>query len=156
MQTQWREQIRQSLGTLAATYRSTIDLMEQTFSLLCEQGELELLGQRFTRSLEAVAPIEHPGFLIDPSVFTVTFRRRPCFLGNSYPFKFLYRLAQRPNTYVSYESLLDDVWKGLRSDENIRSVAKTLRSRLRSVGPSDLAAAVDGRVARHYALKLPL
>jgi DNA-binding winged helix-turn-helix (wHTH) protein len=86
---------------------------------------------------------------------SVTFQGKDCFLGNTLPFKFLSHLARRPNAYVSYEDLLADVWRGVRSDSAVRSVVKALRARLRRAGLDGLADAIDGTVAGHYALKLP-
>jgi hypothetical protein len=81
---------------------------------------------------------------------------KTCFLGNTRPFRFLARLAQRPNAYIPYEDLLSDVWQGLLSDSAVRSVAKALRQRLRQAGLGDLADAIDGTVAGHYTLRLRL
>jgi DNA-binding response OmpR family regulator len=70
------------------------------------------------------------------------------------PLKLFERLARRPNQYLSYERLLDEVWEGTRSFSAIRSVVKTLRGRLVKAGMADLADAIDGSVYRHYGLKL--
>ena len=80
---------------------------------------------------------------------------RTCFLGNSLHFRLLGRLAQRPNSYFSYEDLFARVWDGgVRSDDAVRSVVKRLRRALRRAGLGDLAKAIDGSVPGHYALKL--
>src|SRR5262249_14229604 len=92
--------------------------------------------------------------LVDFSRFSVTFQGKTCLLGNTLPFRFLARLARRPNCYVSYEELLADVWQGTRSESSIRSVVKVLRRRLRQDGLADLAEAIDGTAAGHYALKV--
>jgi DNA-binding response OmpR family regulator len=154
MEPRRREQIQRSLRSLAESYRATMGLMEQTLALLCEELSLDPLTYFQTRSLSEPAQASQPGLLVDPSVLSVTFRGKVCFLGNTLPFKFLRRLAQRPNTYVTYEDLLAEVWQGVRSDEAVRSVAKTLRNRLRRAGLADLAAAIDGTVPGHYALRL--
>jgi DNA-binding winged helix-turn-helix (wHTH) protein len=92
--------------------------------------------------------------VIEVDKFTVTYRRKSCFLGNTLPFRFLSRLAQRPNTFISHETLLSDVWDGNRTDSSIRSIVKTLRRKLRQAGLTDLADAIDGSVPGHYSLKL--
>lgn len=92
--------------------------------------------------------------LFDAEMFTITFQGKSCFLGNTLPFRFFVRLARRPNTYVTYEDLLEDVWEGVRTDDAIRSVVKTLRSKLRDARMGALADAIDGSVPGHYGLKL--
>lgn len=62
------------------------------------------------------------------------------------------KLLGRPNRYFSYEELCAEVWKGIRSETAVRSVVKVLRSKLRSSRLHDLAAAIDGSVARYYGL----
>lgn len=155
METRRRDQIQHSVRTLAESYRATMELMEQTLGMLCEELALDPVTYFQALPGPRSAPAEPAGFMIDPGVLSVHFRGKVCFLGNTLPFKFLCRLAQRPNTYVSYEALLSEVWEGVRSDDAVRSVAKTLRNRLRQAGLADLADAIDGTVPGHYALKLP-
>jgi hypothetical protein len=131
-----------------------MELLEQTLAMLCEELSLDPAAYFQARSRPQPPPGGPSGFLIDPGLLSVSFRGKVCFLGNTLPFKFLCRLAQRPNTYVTYEALLSEVWEGVRSDEAVRSVAKTLRNRLRRAGLPDLAEAIDGTVPGHYALKL--
>lgn len=154
MNTKRRDLIQRSLRGLAESYTATMDLLEQTLSLLCDELALDPLTYfRTRRNLSRPEPgPEH--FITDPSFFTATFRGKTCFLGNTLPFKFLGRLARRRNTYVTYEDLLFEVWENRRSDSAVRSVAKTLRRKLRQAGMSDLAAAIDGTVPGHYALRL--
>ena len=75
-------------------------------------------------------------------------------MGNTLPFKFLERLARRPNQLVPCDQLLDDVWECYRSREAMRSVVKVLRQKLGQAGMQDLARAIDGTTARHYGLML--
>lgn len=64
------------------------------------------------------------------------------------------RLARRPNVYVTYEQLLDDVWDGqLRSETAIRSVVRELRRSLREAGMHAVADAIHGQ-GRCYGLML--
>ncbi|MFL5329207.1 MAG: hypothetical protein ACJ8C4_09845 [Gemmataceae bacterium] len=91
---------------------------------------------------------------IDRSRLTVAYRGKTCFLGNTLAFRFLVHLARRPDAYVAYEDLLSEVWRGMRTDSAVRSVAKTVRHRLRAAGLSELASAIDGSVARHYRLRI--
>ncbi len=148
------EQLHCSLRSLVDQYRATIELMEGALALLNDELALDPLTYFQTRtSLPAAEPGKAPP-LIDRASFSVNFRGKTCFLGNHLPFQFLARLAERPNAYVSYEDLLADVWGRTVSDSSVRSVAKELRQRLRRGGLADLADAVDGSEAGHYALKL--
>jgi DNA-binding response OmpR family regulator len=91
---------------------------------------------------------------IDRSVMCVVYRGQSCFLGNTLMLKFLERLARRPNRYVSYDSLLSDVWNSIRENSSVRSVVKELRAKLRAAGMSRLSDAIDGHVSGHYGLML--
>jgi hypothetical protein len=147
-----REQIRRSLACLAESYTATMSLLEQTLALLCEELSLDPLTYFRT---QPASPGGYPGLVVDPKTLVVNFDGRTCFLGNTLPFRFLARLAQRPNRYFSYEELLADVWDGCRrSDASVRSVVKVLRRRLREAGMGQLAHAIDGTVPGRYALKL--
>jgi DNA-binding response OmpR family regulator len=111
------------------------------------------------RSFGAAAKFPPPagqdsgGFsIIDRATFTVHWGGKSCYLGNTLPFKFLERLARRPNQLIPCDQLLDDVWQGLRSREAMRSVVKVLRQKLSQAGMEDLAKAIDGTTAGHYGL----
>jgi DNA-binding response OmpR family regulator len=155
METRRREQIQRSLCSLAESYRATMDLMEQTLAMLCEELSLDPASYSQAHSGRQPAQTTQPDVTVDPATLTVSFRGKSCFLGNSLPFRLLRRLARRPDTYVTYEELLSDVWEGSRSEDAVRSVVKTLRKRLRVAGMAELADAVDGSVPGHYAVKLP-
>ena len=155
METHRRAQIQRSLRSLADSYKVTMELMEQTLALFCEELSLDPLTYFRIHPSQAKRSGQH-AFVIDPTLLSVTSRGKVCFLGNTLPFKLLCRLAQRPNTYVTYEDLLSEVWHGVRSDSAVRSVAKMLRCKLRQAGLTDLASAIDGTVPGHYSLKLIL
>jgi len=129
--------------------------MEQTLVLLGDELTLDPLTYFRTRvRAHEPSPAPQP-LVIDPAQRTVQFRGRTCFLGGRLPFRLLSRLARRPNTFVSHEDLLDDVWEGaVRSDDAVRSAVKALRQRLRKAGLGDLADAIDGTVPGHYALRI--
>jgi DNA-binding response OmpR family regulator len=152
MLTDRREQIRRSLARLAQSQQATMTILEQTLSLLCEELSLDPLAHFQAQSS---SPSGDPRLAVDPSLLTVHFQGKTCFLGNTLPFRFLARLAQRPNRYFSYEELLATVWDGsCRSDSSVRSVVKVLRRRLREAGMGELADAIDGTVPGRYAIKL--
>jgi DNA-binding response OmpR family regulator len=89
-------------------------------------------------------------------MLSVNFEGKACFLGNTYPFKLIACLARRPNTYVTHEVLLSEVWEGIRCNATVRSAVKVLRKKLRQAGMAALADAIDGSTSGHYALKLKL
>jgi len=90
----------------------------------------------------------------DQSSFSVVWDGRRCYLGRTLPFGFFERLARRPNQYVTYEQLLEDVWDGPRSYDAIRSVVRDLRRKLKGAGMGDLADAIDGSNRQCYGLIL--
>jgi DNA-binding response OmpR family regulator len=153
MQSDRRAKIQTSLRDLAETYKAMMELMERTLALLYEDMAVDPHTYFFAHRSPR-ARIAQPGFTIDPGLFSVNFRGKACFLGDTYPFKFLYRLAQRPNIYVPYEDLLSEVWQGIRTESTVRSTAKVLRSKLRNANLNELAEAIDGTVPSHYSLKL--
>jgi len=156
METHRREQIQRSLRSLAKSHAAQMALLEEMLDLVCKEYSLDpssyFLRTPFSSSLQS----NKLSLRVDRGLFSVTFQGKECFLGNTFPFKFLSHLAQQPNKYVSYEELLADVWQGVRSDSTVRSAVKTLRSKLRQSGLADLATAIDGSVFGHYALKLAI
>ena len=94
----------------------------------------------------------HP--VADHSSLSVVWEGRRCYLGRTLLFRFFERLARRPNQYVTYERLLQDVWDGPRSNEAIRSVVRDLRRKLKGAGMDDLAGAIDGSNRECYGLIL--
>jgi DNA-binding response OmpR family regulator len=152
MKTDRRERIQRSLRNLAESHVATIELLEEAMALLSDEFSLDPLTF-FHRS--STADKKTPQFAIDRSMLSVRFGDRTCFLGDSYPFKFICRLARSANTYVSYQDLIAEVWQGdRREDCTVRSTVKMLRKRLRAAGMKELADAIDGSVRRHYGLKL--
>lgn len=149
-----QERIRQTLKSLAEAHAATITLMEEALALMTEELALDPITFWKSRGSPTVFASPTKTALFDTEMLTITFHGKSCFLGNSLPFRFFVRLARRPNTYVAYEDLLTDVWDGVRTDEAIRSVVKTLRNKLREAKMSVLADAIDGSVPGHYGLKL--
>ena len=119
------------------------------------------------RALMAAAPTQSNGCvccgqdrcgnhvpIADQSSLSVVWEGRRCYLGQTLPFRLFERLARRPNQYVTYEQLLQDVWEGPRSNEAIRSVVRYLRRKLKDAGMGDLADAIDGSNRECYGLIL--
>src|SRR5437899_13066336 len=123
--------------------------ISQTSGIVCEDSTLKPFTNVQTRAQSTPIKVHCHSFRIETNLMSVTFRCKTCFLGNTLAFKLLCRLARRPNTYVSYEELLADVWHGVRSNSAVRSVVKTLRSKLRREGLAILAQAIDGVVPGH-------
>jgi hypothetical protein len=92
--------------------------------------------------------------IADRTTFSARWQGKSCHLGNTIIFKLLERLSRRPNQFVHFEVLLQDVWEGRRSPEAVRSAVKVLRQKLTSAGMDDLATAIDGSTAHHYRLSL--
>ena len=150
-----RERLKCSLRTLAEYQAATMRLFEEAFSLICDEPTMERL--EYFRNFFHSATAPSPNYVIvDQGHLSVAYHGKTCFLGSSLPFRFLAYLAGRPNIYVTYTDLLEEVWLGCkRSDAAVRSTAKVLRSKLRRAGLGDLAEAIDGSEPGHFALKLP-
>lgn len=154
MNAEKREQIRRTLKSLADAQASTMELMEQALSLLSDELALDPLSFWKLRQ-PSVPPGAAPIWpVVDEELLVIRYQNRTCFLGNTLPFRFFAHLARRPNTYVTYEELLEDVWDGVRSDSAIRTVVKRLRVLLRRAGLEELAEAIDGSEPGRYALRL--
>lgn len=149
-----REQIRRTLRNLAESHAAAIECMEQALELLGEDLAMDAVTFWKSRSSAVSIPPTHGLLYVDRDRLQIVFRARSCVLGNTLPFKLLERLARRPNTYVTHEELLSDVWEGVRSESAIRSVVKRLRQALRRQGMHELASAIDGTAAGRYRLRL--
>jgi hypothetical protein len=149
-----REQIRRTLTNLAAAQASTIQLMEQTLALISDELALDPLS--YWKSWQPLQSTSTSSSwpVADEELLEIRYQDRRCFLGNTLPFRFFARLTRRPNSYLTYEELLEDVWQGERSDSAIRTVVKRLRILLRRAEMADLAEAIDGSVPGRYALRL--
>lgn len=149
-----RELLRRTLRNLAESHAATMNLMEQTLVLLGE--ELAVDAVSFWKARTTIGSNQAFGreLCVDRDRLQVVFHGKTCVLGNTLPFKLLERLARRPDTYVTHDELLQDVWDGTRSQAAIRSVVKRLRQALRRDGMSDLAASIDGTAAGRYRLRV--
>src|SRR4051794_35416384 len=126
MKSNRRELLRRTLRNLAESHAATMDLMEQTLLLLGEELAVDAATFWKARTSTLVSRPVETAIYVDRDRLQVEFRGRTCVLGNTLPFKLLERLARRPNTYVTHEELLYDVWNGVRSQAAIRSVVKRL------------------------------
>lgn len=69
--------------------------------------------------------IEKNGLIINLDRFTVTYKGKDCFLGNTILFGLFMRLAARPGYLVAFNKLIDDVWKDDQTE--ITTVGRTIR-----------------------------
>jgi DNA-binding response OmpR family regulator len=151
-----RQEIAESLRRLAANYGRSMTEFEEALAVLCRKLELdEISVPRPDRSqwrADRRAEARLTDVVVDRATFTVRWHGRSCFLGSSLPFRLFERLSRRPNQFVSYEQLYDEVWFAQRSREAVRSVVKVLRQKLIRAGMRGLAQAIDGRTRDHYML----
>lgn len=102
----------------------------------------------------APAPDDQSRLLVLQATFSVQWNGRTCALGNTLGFRFLARLARRPNQYISYNQLITDVWDGqIRSPATVRALVRDLRRSLTEAAMPRLAAAIKGE-GRTYGLIL--
>jgi DNA-binding response OmpR family regulator len=141
-----KQLIQESLRSLAATHAAAVAQIEETMRVLVLALDLDASDDGGPGT--ANRPI------VDEATFSVTWRGRTCFLGNTLLYWLFARLARSTNRYVAQLDLLDDVWRGERHASTIRGVAKRLRDRLRAAGMADLAKAIDGSVSGYYGLIL--
>ena len=154
MNAEKQERIRQILKSLAEAQAATITLMEKVLALMTEELALDPFTYWKSHRSPSASDDRHKDFLFDLEMLTINFQGKKCFFGNTLPFRLFVRLARRPNTYVRYDDLLAEVWDAARTNEAIRSVVKTLRSKLRAAKMAALAEAIDGSVPGHYGLRL--
>ncbi len=153
------EEISDSLKLLAATCAETARQLEATLATISRVFELEdvcsiaAVSARIRR-VDLSSSLSKP--VADRSTFSIIFRGKTCFLGNTLLFRFFETLACRPNRYFSHSELLDEVWGGQRAQSSIRNVAKRIRDRLILTGMSEVAKAIDGSTPGHFILRLPI
>jgi DNA-binding response OmpR family regulator len=147
-----RELFRRTLQNLAESHAKTLDLLERTFALIGEELGIDAVTFWRTRTAVPDSPTAERLFRVDPDRLQIVFHGKACELADT-PFRLLLRLAKRPNSYVTYEDLLADVWNGERSDDAVRSAIKRLRHTLRTHGLRELADAIDGSKPGRYRLR---
>lgn len=148
-----REQIRRTLRNLSESHNATMKLLEQMMTLINEELSLDAVAfwnlqgpSKAVRRPEGVPIVER-------EKLSVMYRGKRCFLGNTLLFRLLEFFVNRPNSYLTYQDLLNNVWEGPRSDSCVRSLVKRLRMQLRQHGMSELADAIDGSTPRRYVFR---
>ena len=142
--------LEKSIDLLIASHSETLGSLHRLRAIVSsgKSVELETAERFYSEVAERWVPV------MDYSTFSVRHEGRICFLGNTLPFRLLARLLRRPNSYISHQILLDEIWDGIRSPEAVRSVVKTLRSKLRDAGLVKLSNSIDGKTREHYAVFL--
>ena len=143
--------LEKSIDCLIASHSDTLGSLHRLKAMVSSGMRIE--RETAERFYSEVADPWVP--VMDLSTFCVRHEGRICFLGNTLPFRLLARLLRRPNSYVSHQILLDEIWDGIRSPESVRSVVKTLRSKRRDAGLVTLSNSIDGKTRGHYAVLLP-
>jgi hypothetical protein len=148
-----REFFRRTLQNLAESHAETLELLEQTFDLIGQELGIDAVTFLKARTGPPESAPSSRLLLLEPKRLQITYHGKACELSDT-PFRLLQRLARRPNTYVTYEDLFNDVWKEQRSDDAIRSAIKRLRQSLRKHGLDDVAKAIDGSRPGRYRLNV--
>lgn len=119
------------------------------------QCAIEILEARRQRGRRADAGDAFVTGLLDEGRRAVCWNGAECHLGPTILYQLFRRLAISPNQYLTHEALLDDVWGGApRSASAVRSAVHDLRKKLTESGMPEIADAIDGKGAGHYALLL--
>lgn len=75
------------------------------------------------------------GLIIDPGTFTVTYKGKPCYLGNTMAFWLIERLGRARGVFLTIRELIQDVWKGKAvSDGAVQHQVSNLRTAFRAAG----------------------
>ncbi len=143
--------LRNTIDYLIASQSETLRSLHSLKAIIAtsQPDDLNAAAHVYPEAVSSLVP------RINHSLLSVTHQGKNCFLGNTLPFRVLVRLLRRPNSYVSNETLLEEIWEGIRSPEAVRSVVKTLRAKLRDAGLEALSKGIDGTVKGHCAILLP-
>lgn len=146
------QQIRANLQRLVRAHAAAMAVLEESIAIL--QAQLAEYSPGDTPIPKLPVKTRNSEFpIIDRRVMCVVFRGKQCFLGNTLMLELVERLTVSPNEYVSYQTLLTEVWHGQRDPSSIRSLVKDLRVRLRAADMFELADAIKGH-SGHYGLML--
>lgn len=101
-----------------------------------------------------IKPSYHRSPVADDERLVACFRDKECFLGNTMELKLFGRLARRPGTYVTTETLFKDVWGGnTRTKNTVHKTASILRRKLRDAGMADMLT-IDGKQRDRLAMHI--
>lgn len=90
-------------------------------------------GQRSTAGMHGHTA-ENNGLVVCSSMCSVQWRGQSCVLGPSLLLRLIFRLAQHPNRYFTYDFLMEDVWQRRCTDAALRALVRRLRKALVNSG----------------------
>ena len=91
--------------------------------------------------------------IVNTGTFSIEWKSKTCKLGNYRPFHLFRALHGKLNTYVSYHELIEQVWGGVKVEDNtIHKTAGNLKTSLDEAGMGELEIRPQ---AGHYGLFLP-
>lgn len=157
--TEWSVPIPSGMATSnsAALIRVARALRASLLVVLNHVDEVcDLLGDHVATPTDALveSPRALPELRVERAAFSLTWKSRSCYLGNTLPFRLFERLARRPGHYLPVSQLAGELWDGPRAPSTVRSVVSDLRTRLSRGGLRDLAQRIDGSNAGYYGLSL--
>ena len=111
------------------------------------------LAAELTNLLAELRGQNDNGLAIDHGTFSVHYKGKTCYLGNSFAFRLIERLNMNPGIFIHLDTLKQDVW-GTKNinDEALQKQASILRCKLKSSGIEDVM--IDGSQHLHYRLIL--
>lgn len=138
----FREVLKREIAKLSLS----VAAIEESIAVL--ESELNSLSQP---DVEWESPLHLNGSADGPTLdlgtLSVIYQGKQCQLGNNLKFKLLKRLLRCPNRYVSYDTLIAEVWTHIVDTSSIRSVVKELRALLRAAGMASLAEATKAKTS---------
>ena len=153
-----KQRVRDQLEALMTSYLATASQIEDSIDTITKLLDIEQLDlsklHEPSQNKASVANQGHHRLFLSSPTFSIRWRGKYCFLGNTLLFRMLVRLAETPNVFISHQQLLHDVWRGRRDAATIRGVVKRLRDSLSAADMKDLAEAIDGSSPGFYRLKL--
>lgn len=126
------------LAELAIHHTAAAALTEEALDLVAAEGTPPNCAVD-----DASSHTVHNGDLVVcSSMCSVQWRGQCCVLGPSLLLRLIFRLAQHPNRFYTYDMLMEEVWQRRCTDAALRALVRRLRKALVSSGMSDLAAAI--------------
>jgi hypothetical protein len=135
------------------------DRLEAALGLLTGQAEEKQIAGVEKLLTEARSYLDRwrqlPGatasrLIIDRSTFTVSYKGRPCSLGNTLAFRLIERFAKSPGTYIHLDTVKIEVWNDeYAEDEAVQRQISTLRKKLKKAGIKNI---IETEVGGYYRL----
>lgn len=99
--------------------------------------------------------IEKNGLTINLDRFTVTYQGEECFLGSTILFSLFRRLATRPGIWISFNALIDEVWKDdMTETTTVGRTIRRLRHELMTAGVTGIVIQNPKSMKHHATMKL--